>query len=144
MNLLSELKAILENENDLIANAANMSAFLFENIPNLNWVGFYFLKGDELVLGPFQGKIACTRIKLGSGVCGTAFVEKKILNVPDVHLFAGHIACDSASRSELVVPLYKGRLGIGVLDVDSPILNRFDFQLEVFFRESGGLFLNRI
>ena len=144
MNLLSELKAILENENDLIANAANVSAFLYENIPNLNWVGFYFLKGDELVLGPFQGKIACTRIKLGRGVCGTAFLEKKILNVPDVHLFEGHIACDSASRSELVVPLYKGSLGIGVLDVDSPILNRFDFQLEVFFRESGGLFLDRI
>jgi L-methionine (R)-S-oxide reductase len=144
MNLLSELKAILENENDLIANAANMSAFLFENIPNLNWVGFYFLKGDELVLGPFQGKIACTRIKLGKGVCGTAFLEKKLLNVPDVHSFEGHIACDSASRSELVIPLYKGDEGIGVLDVDSPLLDRFDAHLEGFLREASLLFLDRI
>jgi GAF domain-containing protein len=144
MNLLSELKALLEDETDVIANAANMSAFLYENIPNLNWVGFYFLKGDELVLGPFQGKIACTRIKLGKGVCGTAFLEKKLLNVPDVHSFEGHIACDSASRSELVIPLYKGDEGIGVLDVDSPLLDRFDAHLEGFFREASLLFLDRI
>jgi GAF domain-containing protein len=144
MNLLSELNSILENENDLIANAANVSAFLYENIPSLNWVGFYFLKGNELVLGPFQGKIACTRIKLGRGVCGTAFLEKKILNVPDVHLFEGHIACDSVSRSELVIPLYKGEKGIGVLDLDSPLFNRFDSGLETVLREVSRLFLSRI
>lgn len=144
MELLRELKALLEDETDMIANAANMSALIYQSIPNLNWVGFYFLKGNELVLGPFQGKVACTRIMLGKGVCGTAFKEKKILNVPDVHLFEGHIACDSASRSELVVPLYKGELGIGVLDIDSPLLNRFDSYLEGVLRESGELFLGRI
>lgn len=144
MDLLRELKSVLEDERDIIANAANMSAFIYQNIPNLNWVGFYFLKGNELVLGPFQGKVACTRIKLGKGVCGTAFLEKKLLNIPDVHLFEGHIACDSASRSELVVPLYKGDVGVGVLDIDSPILNRFDTQLVGVLRESGRLFLDRI
>ena len=144
MELLRELKALLEYETDMIANAANMSALIYQNIPNLNWVGFYFLKGNELVLGPFQGKVACTRIMLGKGVCGTAFKEKKVFNVPDVHLFEGHIACDSASRSELVVPLYKGSLGIGVLDVDSPLVNRFDSYLEDVLRESGELFLGRI
>jgi L-methionine (R)-S-oxide reductase len=144
MELLRELKALLEDETDMIANAANMSALIYQSIPNLNWVGFYFLKGNELVLGPFQGKVACTRMMLGKGVCGTAFTEKKILNVPDVHLFDGHIACDSASRSELVVPLYKGDLGIGVLDIDSPLLNRFNSYLEGVLRESGELFLGRI
>jgi L-methionine (R)-S-oxide reductase len=144
MELLRELKALLEDETDMIANAANMSALIYQNIPNLNWVGFYFLNGNELVLGPFQGKVACTRIMLGKGVCGTAFKEKKVFNVPDVHLFEGHIACDSASRSELVVPLYKGSLGIGVLDVDSPLVNRFDSYLEGVLRESGELFLGRI
>lgn len=144
MELLRELKALLEDETDMIANAANMSALIYQSIPNLNWVGFYFLKGNELVLGPFQGKVACTRIMLGKGVCGTAFTEKKILNVPDVHLFEGHIACDSASRSELVVPLYRGELGIGVLDIDSPLLNRFDSHLEGVLRESGELFLGSI
>jgi GAF domain-containing protein len=109
-----------------LANASNLCALLYQMLPDVNWVGFYFLQDGELVLGPFQGKVACVRIPLGRGVCGTAAERREILVVPDVHEFPGHIACDAASRSEIVVPLIKeGRL-LGVLDLDSPHLARFD------------------
>ncbi|GMV98123.1 MAG: hypothetical protein AMXMBFR83_24750 [Phycisphaerae bacterium] len=120
------LFAGLEGERDFIANLANASAVLFQTLPDLNWAGFYLLKGRELVLGPFQGKPACVRIGLGRGVCGTAASRRVTLIVPDVSRFAGHIACDGDSKSEIVVPLLAdGRL-IGVMDLDSPRLNRFD------------------
>lgn len=124
--LYQELSELLNGESDLIANAANMSALLFHSLPNVNWVGFYFRKGEELVLGPFQGKPACIRIPIGRGVCGTAAATGESLIVPDVHQFEGHIACDSASQSELAVPLLNWGNLIGVLDLDSPIKGRFD------------------
>lgn len=124
--LARELKALLAGESDLIANAANAAALIFEALPELNWAGFYFLKDGELVVGPFQGRPACVRIALGRGVCGTAAAERRTILVPDVHQFPGHIACDSASRSEIVVPLLvRGEL-LGVLDLDSPRPGRFD------------------
>jgi L-methionine (R)-S-oxide reductase len=125
-HLARELAALLAGEPDLIANAANAAALIFEALPEINWAGFYFLKGGELVVGPFQGKPACVRIALGRGVCGTAAAERRTLVVPDVHAFPGHIACDSASRSELVVPLVVGGELFGVLDLDSPRRARFD------------------
>ena len=121
-----QLAALFEGERNGLANAANMSALLYEALPNLNWVGFYFLQAGELVLGPFQGKVACVRIALGRGVCGTAAERRETVIVPDVNAFPGHIACDAASRSEIVIPLIKdGRL-LGVLDIDSPQVARFD------------------
>src|SRR5277367_4727892 len=121
-----QLAALFAGERNGLANAANMCAVLFEALPKINWLGFYFLLGGELVLGPFQGKVACVRIALGRGVCGTAALRRESLIVPDVHEFPGHIACDAASRSEIVVPMIKqGRL-LGVLDLDSPDLSRFD------------------
>src|ERR1700761_7736241 len=118
---------MVQGEPDEIANAANLSALLFDQMPDLNWAGFYFLKSpDELVVGPFQGKPACVRIKVGKGVCGTAVERRASILVEDVDAFPGHIACDSASRSELVVPLIKGDKVLGVLDLDSPIPSRFD------------------
>jgi len=124
--LTSQLGAILAGERNGVANAANTAALLFQALPGLNWAGFYFLQGGDLVLGPFQGKVACVRIAMGRGVCGTAAQKRETVVVPDVHLFPGHIACDAASRSEIVVPLVQdGRL-LGVLDVDSPQLARFD------------------
>jgi L-methionine (R)-S-oxide reductase len=124
--LARDLSALLHGERDWIANAANTSALLFDALPELNWAGFYLLKRGELVLGPFQGKPACVRIPIGRGVCGTAAAERKTMLVPDVHAFPGHIACDSASNSELVVPLVRGTELLGVLDLDSPRLARFD------------------
>src|SRR5579871_501901 len=128
--LAAELEALLEDEHDLIANAANASALLFEALPDVNWVGFYFLRGSgqaaELVVGPFQGKPACVRIAVGKGVCGTAAARRATVVVPDVHEFPGHIACDAASRSEIVVPLIQDGELLGVLDVDSPSVARFD------------------
>ncbi len=126
-DLRSQLTGLVHGESDLIANTANFSSLVFNSMPGLNWAGFYFLKGDELVLGPFQGKPACIRIKKGRGVCGTTVVEGKAIVVPDVHAFPGHIACDVNSRSELVVPV-RGAAGgiIGVFDLDSPLPNRFD------------------
>ena len=121
-----QLTALFAGERNGLANAANMSALLYEALPNLNWVGFYFLQAGELVLGPFQGRVACVRIALGRGVCGTAAERRETVIVPDVHAFPGHIACDAASRSEIVIPLIKdGRL-LGVLDIDSPQIARFD------------------
>jgi GAF domain-containing protein len=125
-SLAQQLTGLLEGERDMIANAANMSALIFQFLPDLNWAGFYFMRGGELVLGPFQGKMACVRIAVGRGVCGTAAGRREAIVVPDVHAFPGHIACDSASRSELVVPLIKDGHVLGVLDLDSPHPNRFD------------------
>jgi L-methionine (R)-S-oxide reductase len=123
-----QLAALLAGERNGLANSANTCALLFQVLPGLNWVGFYFLQGGELVLGPFQGKVACVRIALGRGVCGTAAERRETLIVPDVQEFPGHIACDAASRSEIVVPLIeRGRL-LGVLDLDSPELARFDAE----------------
>ena len=123
--LTAQLEALLANERDFIANAAQFSAFLYTQLDDLNWAGFYLNKGNELVLGPFQGQVACVRIPFSKGVCGAAAATLQTQRVEDVHAFPGHIACDSASNSELVVPLVKeGRL-IGVLDLDSPKLARF-------------------
>jgi len=124
--LNAQLVAVLSGETNGLANAANMAALLYQGLPDLNWAGFYFLVGGELVLGPFQGKVACVRIAVGRGVCGTAVQRRETVIVPDVHAFPGHIACDSASRSEIVVPLVKGGKLLGVLDLDSPNLARFD------------------
>ncbi len=122
-----QARGLLDGERDPIANAANIAALLYWTLPDLNWAGFYFLRQpDELVLGPFHGKPACVRIPVGRGVCGTAVAEGKTQVVPDVHAFPGHIACDAASRSELVIPLVSDERTVGVLDLDSPIPNRFD------------------
>src|SRR5271165_108734 len=125
-DLNQQLASLFAGERNGLANAANMAALLYQNLPDLNWAGFYFLQGGELVLGPFQGKVACIRISIGHGVCGTAAKRRETVVVPDVHAFPGHIACDSASRSEIVVPLVRDGSLIGVLDVDSPMLARFD------------------
>jgi L-methionine (R)-S-oxide reductase len=124
--LTRSLAALLEGERDWIANLSNTSALLFAELADINWVGFYLLKDGELVLGPFQGKPACVRIAIGKGVCGTAAQQRKSILVPNVHEFEGHIACDTASNSELVVPLTIGDALVGVLDLDSPRLGRFD------------------
>ena len=121
----AQAEALLADECDPIANAANLSALLFLSLEQVNWVGFYFLGSDELVVGPFQGLPACTRIPMGKGVCGTAAERRCTLVVEDVHDFPGHIACDVASRSEIVVPIMKNEELLGVLDLDSPIRNRF-------------------
>src|SRR4029077_720228 len=121
-------EGLFRGERDAVANAANLSSLLWLGLADLNWAGFYFLRGRALVLGPFQGKPACVRIDLGKGVCGTAAAERKTLVVPDVEAFPGHIACDVASRSELVVPLLDGARLIGVLDLDSPSRARFDSE----------------
>src|SRR5437867_12140551 len=124
--LASQLSSLLAGERDLIANAANFSALIFHSLPDLNWAGFYFAQDGELVLGPFQGQPACVRIKIGQGVCGAGAAKCETMIVPNVHEFPGHITCDSASNSEIVVPLTKNERLIGVLDLDSPLLSRFD------------------
>jgi putative methionine-R-sulfoxide reductase with GAF domain/alkylhydroperoxidase family enzyme len=125
-DLAEQLAALLEGESDPISNAANMAALIWHGLPDLNWAGFYFRKGGELALGPFHGKPACVRIPIGRGVCGTAAARGASMAVPDVHEFPGHIACDPDSRSELVVPLIDDGVVLGVLDLDSPLLGRFD------------------
>jgi len=122
--ILKQAQSLISSETDFIANAANLSSFLYHSLENVNWVGFYLHKQDELVLGPFCGQPACTRIAVGKGVCGTAFAEQKTLVVDDVHSFAGHIACDAASESEIVVP-FNTITYRGVFDIDSPIIKRF-------------------
>lgn len=124
--LLFQAQGLLSGERDLIANLANVSGLLYHSMDEINWAGFYLFKEGQLVLGPFQGKPACIRIELGRGVCGAAAIEQKTQRIGDVHLFAGHIACDGASNSEIVVPLIKKGELLGVMDIDSPILNRFD------------------
>ena len=124
--LAAQLRALLHGERDFIANSANTAALLWHSLPDLNWAGIYRLVDGELVLGPFQGKPACVRIQIGKGVCGTAAATRQTVLVPDVRKFHGHIACDAASQSEIVVPLVKDGQVLGVLDLDSPQLNRFD------------------
>ena len=124
--LTEQAAALLRGEPNPIANAANLAALIFDAVPDINWAGFYFFDGEELVLGPFMGKPACVRIAIGKGVCGTAAATRKSQLVEDVHAFPGHIACDSASNSEIVVPLFNDDKLVGVLDIDSPSLNRFD------------------
>ena len=124
-DILAQARALLAGEADAVANAANLSALLFNTLPDVNWAGFYFLKDGGLVVGPFQGKPACVRIPLGQGVCGTAALRRETIVVEDVHAFPGHIACDAASNSEIVIPLIRNQEVLGVLDIDSPRLARF-------------------
>jgi L-methionine (R)-S-oxide reductase len=126
--LVAELRSLLKGEYDFIANTANFSALVYNSLPDVNWAGFYFLKDEELVLGPFQGRPACVRIPFGKGVCGFAAKQGETVIVPNVHEFPGHIACDTASNSEIVIPLFDGERVLGVFDVDSPTLKRFDDQ----------------
>jgi GAF domain-containing protein len=143
--LAAQLRALTDGETDPVANMANCAALIFHSVPRLNWAGFYLLKGGELVLGPFQGQPACIRIALGSGVCGTAAETHTTLRVPDVTKFKGHIACDSASRSEVAVPmLTEDSYLIGVLDVDSPELDRFDAEDEAGLRILAGIMARKI
>lgn len=139
--LLRQCKALLEGESDMIANAANFSSLLYLSLPDVNWVGFYFYKAPELVLGPFQGKPACVRIPLGKGVCGTAAQLNTTIVVADVHDFEGHIACDADSNSEIVVPLVYANQLIGVLDIDSPLRNRFDDTDKIALEQLVAIFL---
>lgn len=141
--LTMQLYHLLDGEHDFIANAANFSALLYHTMPDLNWAGIYLYKQGELVLGPFQGKPACTRIALGKGVCGTAAERKKTIVVPNVHEFPGHIACDSASNSEIVVPMIKNSQLLGVLDLDSPLLARFDEEDKAGLENLVEVFLSR-
>ncbi len=151
--LARQLASLLEGERDLTSNAAQFSAFVHDSVADLNWAGFYFLRkarkhdGQELLLGPFQGKVACYRIAIGRGVCGTAIAECRTVLVPDVHAFPGHIACDSASNAEIVIPLIKDGKPFGVFDIDSPTVNRFSDsdqrgleQLIAVFLEATDLF----
>jgi L-methionine (R)-S-oxide reductase len=140
--LCDQLRGLLDGERDLIANAANTAALLFEMMPDINWSGFYFLReNDELVLGPFQGKVACVRIAKGRGVCGAAVVRGETMLVEDVEKFPGHIACDSASRSEVVVPLIVRGKTVGVLDIDSPVVARFDAADKAGIEEVAAIFI---
>jgi L-methionine (R)-S-oxide reductase len=139
--LIEQLSGLLAGERNVLANAANTAALLFDILPDLNWAGFYFLQNGELVLGPFQGKVACVRIALGQGVCGTAAVRRETLVVADVHSFPGHIACDAASNSEIVVPLLNDGWFWGVLDLDSPTLNRFDREDAAGLEQAMDMFL---
>ncbi|HEY6243568.1 MAG TPA: GAF domain-containing protein [Pyrinomonadaceae bacterium] len=127
-NLVAQLRSLLKDEYDFIANIANFSSLVYNALPDVNWAGFYLLQDHELVLGPFQGKPACVRIPVGKGVCGFAVKQCETVIVPDVSEFPGHIACDPASKSEIVIPLFDGERVLGVLDVDSATLGRFDDQ----------------
>ena len=143
-DLLSQAEGLLHDEHDRVANAANFSALLYHSLPDVNWVGFYFMKDGELLVGPFQGKPACVRIALGKGVCGTAAQTRKTQLVPDVNAFPGHIFCDGDSRSELVVPLiHQGEL-LGVLDLDSPKLARFDTEDQQGLESLANAFLRSL
>ncbi|MBV6285870.1 GAF domain-containing protein [Pseudomonas aegrilactucae] len=139
--LAAQLEALLAGERDFIANAAQFSAFLYSQVEDLNWAGFYLNRNEELVLGPFQGQVACVRIAFGLGVCGAAAATRQTQRVEDVHAFPGHIACDSASSSELVIPLVKDGVLIGVLDLDSPKLARFGEQDQVGLERMTQIFL---
>jgi len=145
--LLKQLEALLESEQDAVANAANMAALLFNNLEQLNWVGFYFIQQSalgtkELVLGPFCGQPACTRIPVGKGVCGTAFAQQSVLVVNNVHDFDGHIICDAASESEIVVPFNIGNQLAGVLDIDSPVKSRFCEADKDFFEQAVQVYIS--
>lgn len=141
-DLASQLEGLLHGERDAIANAANTSALLFQQMPDINWAGFYFMRdAGELVVGPFQGKPACVRIPVGKGVCGAAAAQRRTVRVRDVHAFPGHIACDAASRSEIVVPLLKDEKVLGVLDIDSPLVARFDEEDQAGLERIAALYV---
>lgn len=142
--LASQARGLLAGERDRTANAANLSSLVYHALPDLNWVGFYFHDGKELVVGPFQGHPACVRIAIGKGVCGTAAFSRQTQRVADVEAFPGHIPCDSASRSELVVPLLRGDKLIGVFDLDSPVLDRFDAEDQRGLEAIAMIFLDSI
>ncbi|MFO8069114.1 MAG: GAF domain-containing protein [Alkalibacterium sp.] len=144
--LNKQLDAIIKEEKNTIANLSNASALLFDQLPSINWAGFYLWdpEDDELVLGPFQGKVACIRIKHGEGVCGTALKEQRSLIVDDINLFPGHIACDAESQSEIVVPITKNGKQIGVLDIDAPIKNRFSEEDRSMLEEFVAVLLQYI
>ena len=142
--LARELPALLAGEPDLIANLANTSALLFQSLPDLNWAGFYLLKDGELVVGPFQGKPACVRIPMGKGVCGTAALRRASVIVRDVNQFPDHIACDTASNSEIVVPLLRSGELLGVLDIDSPLLERFDEEDRAGLEQLVAILMERV
>ena len=142
--LLEQATALLEGQRDLVANAANVAALLYHALEDVNWLGFYFLRDDRLIVGPFQGKPACVAIPLGRGVCGMAASTRQVQRVDDVHDFAGHIACDAASRSEIVIPLLDEGVLRGVLDVDSPRRARFDAQDEILLSRIADLFVRSV
>lgn len=142
--LLAQARALVHGESDRIANAANLSALVYHALPDLNWAGFYFFDGTELVVGPFQGLPACVRIPLSKGVCGAAASTRTTQRIEDVDAFPGHIACDSASRSELVVPLFKGDTLIGVFDLDSPKLARFDVEDQAGLEAIAAVFVEAL
>lgn len=142
--LAAQAQALFEGERDRIANAANLSALVYRALPDLNWAGFYFYDGRELVVGPFQGLPACVRIALDKGVCGAAARTRETQRVDDVHAFPGHIACDAASRSELVIPLVRDGVLIGVFDLDSPVPGRFDVEDQVGLERIAALYLDSI
>ncbi|WP_101926631.1 MULTISPECIES: GAF domain-containing protein [Luteimonas] len=142
--LVAQARALLQGESDAIANAANLSALVFNALPDLNWTGFYLYDGVELVVGPFQGLPACVRIPLDKGVCGAAARTRQTQRVDDVHAFPGHIACDSASRSEVVVPLYDGDRLIGVFDLDSPLPARFDVEDQAGLEALASVYLESL
>lgn len=142
--LLEQGKALLEHETDIIANMANFSALIFNSLPDLNWAGFYIMRSGELVLGPFQGQVACVRIPVGKGVCGTCVATGEIQLVADVHAFPGHIACDAASNSEIVLPVRHNGEIIAVLDIDSPLLSRFDQEDQTGLAQLVQLFEQRL
>jgi len=137
--ILAQVESLLSSESDQIANAANLSTLIYHNVGRINWVGFYFERDGELVLGPFAGQLACTRIQIGEGVCGTAYAKQEPLLIEDVHQFEGHIACDVASESEVVVPFKTSRLS-GVLDIDSPEKARFGQAEKDFFEAIAKLY----
>ncbi len=140
--LYAQAAALFDGERDAIANAANLAALLYGALPEINWAGFYFVRGSELVLGPFGGKPACVRIARGAGVCGSAWAAQRTIVVPDVHAFPGHIACDAASQSEIVVPLIRSDGSVcGVLDIDSPVHDRFTAEDRALLEELGALYV---
>ncbi|KAF6615204.1 GAF domain-containing protein [Paenibacillus polymyxa] len=143
-SVLGQLRALVHDESNRIANLANASALLGHFLPDVNWSGFYLYDGTELVLGPFQGLPACIRIPLRRGVCGTAAAERRTLVIDDVHAFPGHIACDAASNSEIVIPLIKNDELIGVLDIDSPLKSRFDQEDRVFLEEFTAILVSSL
>ena len=143
-DLLAEGRALLAGETDPVANAANLSALLYLRLPGINWAGFYFMRDGELLVGPFQGKPACVRIPVGKGVCGTAMATRQTQRVADVHAIDNHIACDAASRSEIVVPLVRGAVDFGVLDIDSPLPGRFTATDQQGIEQIAALYLESL
>lgn len=142
--LPAQARALLSGQQDAVANAANLSSLLFHSLDNVNWVGFYFLRDGQLLVGPFQGKPACVAIPLGRGVCGAAAVSRQVQRVADVHAFAGHIACDAESRSEIVLPLLRDGELLGVLDLDSPLADRFSAEDERVLTEIAEIYVRSI